>query len=203
MRAMRAALLILACAVVTPAWAQKATPVDLELAFVVDASGSIDDREMRLQRQGYADALANPQVQKAIASGFLRSVAVTYIEFAADGCVWQRVGWTRIAGEADARSFGGQILAAPRDFCSGCNAIGDAVAFATKTTLENAFDGTRKVIDVSGALDMIGGPPAVMKELAASVANGQHVSLPDAGHICNIANPRAFESALLDFFASL
>lgn len=56
---------------------------------------------------------------------------------------------------------------------------------------------------VSGGLDMIGGPPAVMKELAASVANGQHVSLPDAGHICNIANPRAFESALLDFFASL
>jgi len=56
---------------------------------------------------------------------------------------------------------------------------------------------------VSGALDAIGGPPAVMKELAASVGNGQHVSLPDAGHICNIANPRAFESALLDFFASL
>ena len=150
MRAMRAALLILACAVVTPAWAQKATPVDLELAFVVDASGSIDDREMRLQRQGYADALANPQVLKAISSGFLRAVAVTYIEFAADGCVWQRVGWTRIAGEADARSFGGQILAAPRDFCSGGNAIGDAVVSATKTTLENTFDGTRKVIDVSG-----------------------------------------------------
>lgn len=56
---------------------------------------------------------------------------------------------------------------------------------------------------VSGALDAIGGPPDVMRSLAGSVQDGQHVSLPDAGHICNIANPRAYESALLDFFASL
>ena len=150
MRTIAAALLTFGLLSGGPAHAQKAAPVDLELAFVVDASGSIDDREMRLQRQGYADALADPQVLKAISSGFLRAVAVTYIEFAADGCVWQRVGWARIAGEADAKAFGGRILAAPRDFCSGGNAIGDAVAFATKTTLENAFDGTRKVIDVSG-----------------------------------------------------
>lgn len=56
---------------------------------------------------------------------------------------------------------------------------------------------------VSGALDAIGGPPAVMQDLAGAVQNGQHVTLPEAGHICNIANPRAYESALLDFFASL
>ena len=56
---------------------------------------------------------------------------------------------------------------------------------------------------VSGALDGIGGPPEVMAALARSVQDGQHVTLPDAGHICNIANPRAFEAALLSFFASL
>lgn len=56
---------------------------------------------------------------------------------------------------------------------------------------------------VSGALDRFGGPPGVMRGLAAAVQNGQHISLPGAGHICNIASPRAFESALLDFFASL
>jgi hypothetical protein len=27
--------------------------------------------------------------------------------------------------------------------------------------------------------------------------------LPDAGHICNIANPAAYDHALLSFFASL
>lgn len=135
---------------VSPASAQKKTPVDLELSFVVDASGSIDQEEMRLQRQGYANALTNPDVLKAVSSGFLRSIAITYIEFAADGCIWQWVKWVKISDLASATAAGKQILAAPREFCSGGNAIGDAVAFATKSTLENAFDGTRKVIDVSG-----------------------------------------------------
>ena len=130
--------------------AQRPVPVDLELSFVVDASGSIDNEEMNLQRQGYADALASPEVLKAIAGGFLRSISISYIEFAADGCIWQWVPWTRIGGLADARAAGARILAAPREFCSGGNAIGDAVAFATTSTLDNGFDGTRKVIDVSG-----------------------------------------------------
>ena len=56
---------------------------------------------------------------------------------------------------------------------------------------------------VSGALDAIGGPPDVMQRLAESVQDGQHVTLPAAGHICNIASPRAFDAALLNFFASL
>ena len=56
---------------------------------------------------------------------------------------------------------------------------------------------------VSGALDAIGGPPQVMRTLAEAVRNGQHLSLPGAGHICNMANPRAFERALLNFYASL
>ena len=56
---------------------------------------------------------------------------------------------------------------------------------------------------VSGALDAIGGPPDVMQDLAQSVQDGQHISLPDAGHICNIANPRAYDDALLSFFESL
>lgn len=56
---------------------------------------------------------------------------------------------------------------------------------------------------VSGALDAIGGPPDVMRGLAQSVQDGQHIALPGAGHICNIANPGAYDSALLSFFESL
>ena len=56
---------------------------------------------------------------------------------------------------------------------------------------------------VSGALDTIGGPPEVMQEMAQSVQNGQHLSLPAAGHICNVANPGAYDNALLSFFESL
>ena len=42
-------------------------PVDLELVLLADASGSIDDVETRLQRQGYAEAMGDPQVLWAIA----------------------------------------------------------------------------------------------------------------------------------------
>jgi len=155
-----------------PAAAQRKVPVDLELSFVVDASGSIDQEEIQLQRQGYADALANPQVQRAISSGFLRSIAVTYIEFAADQCVWQWLNWTKISDLPSARTAGAKIMAAPREFCSGGNAIGDAVAFATNSTLENGFDGTRKVIDVSGDGPDTTGAVAVEDARAVALANG-------------------------------
>ncbi len=157
---------------IAPASAQRKTPVDLELSFVVDASGSIDQEEMQLQRHGYASALANPQVLKAISSGFLRSIAISYIEFAADGCIWQWVEWMKISDLTSANAAGRQILAAPREFCSGGNAIGDAVAFATKSTLENGFDGTRTVIDVSGDGPDTTGLIAVEDARADALAKG-------------------------------
>ena len=41
--------------------------VDLELVLLADASRSIDDGEIRLQRQGYAAAITHPDVLAAIA----------------------------------------------------------------------------------------------------------------------------------------
>ena len=160
----------------SPAAAQKKIPVDLELSFVVDASGSIDQEEIQLQRQGYADALANPEVLTAVSSGFLRSIAISYIEFAADGCIWQWVDWVKISGLASATAAGKRILAAPREFCSGGNAIGDAVAFAAKSTLENGFDGTRKVIDVSGDGPDTTGLIAVEDARADALAKGYTIN---------------------------
>lgn len=187
----------------SPAAAQRPVSVDLELSFVVDASGSIDQEEIQLQRQGYADALTNPQVQRAIASGFLRSIAVTYIEFAADQCVWQWLDWTKISDIPSARAAGARIMAAPREFCSGGNAIGEAVAFATKSTLENGFDGTRKVIDVSGDGPDTTGAVTVQDARATALANGFTInglvihrpSMPDLGdyYRANITGgPRSF-----------
>ncbi len=56
---------------------------------------------------------------------------------------------------------------------------------------------------VSGAEDFLGGPPEMMQELADSVAGAGHVTLPGAGHICNIANPHGFTRALGEFFDSV
>lgn len=160
--------------------------VDLELAFVVDASGSIDDEETRLQRQGYADALANPRVLRAATGGFLRAIAVAYIEFAGPGCERVSVAWTRIDGAEAARSFGERILALPRMFCPGGNAIGDAVALATASIAGNGFEGTRQVIDVSGdGPNTVGLPVELVRDSAVAAGmtvNGlviERPSIPD------------------------
>ncbi len=131
-------------------YAQRLTPVDLELAFVVDASGSIDEVEMALQRQGYATALAHPRVLKAIKSGFLQSISVAYIEFAGFECTRLTVGWGRITDKKSAEEYGARILAAKRNLCFGGNAVSEALAFAAATIDANKFEGTRRVIDISG-----------------------------------------------------
>ena len=125
-------------------------PVDLELAFVVDQSGSIDEAETLLQRQGYATALTDPVVLRGITGGLLRSIAVAYIEFAAETCEQLSVPWTRIDGADAAKAFGGRILALPIEYCPGGNAVGDALAFAAASIEANRFEGTRRVIDISG-----------------------------------------------------
>ena len=56
---------------------------------------------------------------------------------------------------------------------------------------------------ISGDEDLLGGPATVMQKMAQAVPNGGHISLPDAGHICNIANPAAFNLSLLKFFKDL
>ena len=66
--------------------------------------------------------------------------------------------------------------------------IGDAIAGLDMPTLF-----------VSGALDAIGGPPAMMQGMCDQVPGARHVTLADAGHICNMANPEAYSAAVLEF----
>ncbi len=156
--------------------------VDLELAFVVDASGSIDEAETQLQRHGYADALVNPRVLRAIGSGFLRSIAVAYIEFAGPACERVSVDWMRIGGLESARSFGGKILTLPHMYCPGGNAIGDAVALAAASIAGNGFEGTRRVIDVSGdGPNTTGQPVELVRDRAVAAGmtvNGLAIARP-------------------------
>ncbi|MHA1108282.1 MAG: DUF1194 domain-containing protein, partial [Alphaproteobacteria bacterium] len=46
-------------------------PVDLELVLAIDVSGSIDEEEARLQRDGYVAAIKDPKVVAAITGGML------------------------------------------------------------------------------------------------------------------------------------
>ncbi len=144
------ALILLAALTGVAAASERSIPVDLELAFVVDASGSIDEAETALQRQGYVEALQHPRILNAISAGFLGKIAVAYIEFAADGCTRMSVGWTNISGAEAAAGFGARIAALPYLPCPGGNAVADALQFAAQSMERNKLEGTRRVIDISG-----------------------------------------------------
>ena len=55
--------------------------VDLELVLLSDASGSIDAAEIAFQREGYASAITDPAVLKAMTGGWNGKVAITFVEW--------------------------------------------------------------------------------------------------------------------------
>lgn len=154
-----------------------AEPVDLELVLLADATGSIDETEIRLQRQGYADAMVDPEVLFAIANGGADGrIAVTYVEWAAAASQDVVVDWMVVDGEASARAFGAALLAAPRR-AFGSNAIGAALLKGKDLIESNGYDGWRKVIDLSGdsSWNPMGPPIATARDAvlgAGIVING-------------------------------
>ena len=145
--------------------------VDVELVFLADASRSIDDGEIRFQRQGYAAALAHPEVLAAIAGGYEQKIAVTYVEWGDAASQEVVVPWRVIEGPDSAAAFAKDLLATPR-LATGPNAIGSALAFGHGMILANDYEGTRKVIDFSAdSAWSMGGVP-ILEARAAALADG-------------------------------
>src|SRR5918998_445354 len=126
-----------------------AESVDLELVFAADGSGSIDDAELRLQRQGWADALMSSDVLNGIKDGPMGAIAVAFMEWGGPSSQVLIVDWHVIRDGASAKVFAEKLLSAPRG-ASGYNSISNAIDFSMRLVESNVHEGTRKVIDVSG-----------------------------------------------------
>lgn len=124
-------------------------PVDLELVLAVDVSGSIDAFEARQQREGYLSAIVNPAVVSAIEFGELGRIAVTYVEWAGAPFQTTVVDWTLIDGKESARAFADALAARPVNAFMWTS-ISHAIDYAATLFEGNGFEGTRRVIDVSG-----------------------------------------------------
>ena len=124
-----------------------AEEVEVELVLLADASGSISAEEIRFQRQGYADAMTDDRVLNVIANSAYGSIAVTYVEWAANTA--QVTDWMKIDGPESAAAFAEAVTTGPRG-AFGRNAIGAALLDAKRLIETNDFDGWRRVIDFSG-----------------------------------------------------
>jgi hypothetical protein len=180
--------------------AAAAERVDLELVLLADASRSIDDGEIRLQREGYAAAITHPDVLAAIAGGYERRIAVTYVEWGDAASQEVVVPWTMVDGPASAAAFARALMAEPRR-AHGPNAIGSALAAAQALIHGNGIDGTRKVIDFSGdSAYSFGGVP-IAEARAAALAAG--IVINGLAILCRECNGRPVDYDLEAAFFGL
>lgn len=176
--------------------------VDLQLVFLADATGSIDEAEIRFQREGYATALTDPNVLSAIAQGFNQRIAVTYVEWGDAGSQEVVVPWTIIDGAGKAAAFAQVLRQTPR-LAFGRNAIGSAIAMAQALIETNGLTSRRKVIDLSAdsANNFEGVPLADARDRAVAagiVINGLAILCRDcSGRPVSYDLETAFEQRII------
>jgi hypothetical protein len=126
-----------------------AIAVDVELVLSTDISYSMDYDELKLQRDGYVEAIQSAEFLNALKQGMHGKIAVTLVEWA--GANDQRVvtPWRLIDGPDSARAVAAEMAAAPvrRAFRTS---ISGALIFSAGLFEGNGFAGIRRVIDVSG-----------------------------------------------------
>lgn len=131
------------------AGAGHAEPVDLELVLAVDASGSVDEDEYRLQLDGIAAGFRDPAVAGAITSGPARKIAVNLLTWAEPREPKTETGWFVLSGGGDAEAFARLVQGLPRSQ-NGATGLGEGIAAAVRAIVHNDLDGKRRVVDVSG-----------------------------------------------------
>lgn len=152
-RAFRHCLLaaaLLGAVLAGPRAAQAQRAVDLELLLAVDASSSVDRVEFDLQMQGIARAFRHPDVVAALRAAGDRGIAVALMQWSGSTRQAMAVPWTWVGDDASALAFADAVDSVPRLVISGGTAIGTALTRATAELLGNAFQGQRRVIDLSG-----------------------------------------------------
>ena len=156
-------------------------PVDLELVLVADGSGSIDDAELALQREGYANAVRNPRVLELLTGGIHGKSVIAYVEWGSAESQHTIVDWTVIDGPESAAAFGAALVAAPRQ-AWGFNSISNAIAYSQHLIQTNPYKGLRRIIDISADAGNIGGMPLSLARgnaVASGITiNGLAISRP-------------------------
>jgi hypothetical protein len=160
--------------------AAHAMPVDVELVLAVDVSQSMDEGEQALQRAGYVAALTHPEVLDAIRDGIYGRVAIAYLEWGGALAQTVTVPWTLVEDAGSAAALAAALEAAPLQRHRGTS-ISGALAVAAGLFEDGAYDGIRRIIDVSGdGPNNIGQPVLPVRDAALAagiIINGLPIML--------------------------
>jgi hypothetical protein len=148
--------------------------VDLLIVLAADISRSVDERKFRLQREGYAAALVDPRVVRAMAGGPVGRIAICFVEWAGDADQVLVMDWAHIGSAEDARTVARRIQDAPRAFM-GRTSISAAIDFSLAQLARSPYQSDRRVIDVSGDGTNNSGRP-VTEARDAAIAQGATIN---------------------------
>lgn len=163
-------LVCLSCELPARAALVAAEPVDVELVLAVDISRSMDAEEFALQRAGYVAALRDPDFIRAVSAGQYGRIALTYFEWAGTVREETQMPWQIIDSAETANAFATLLENSPVRSFRGTS-ISGALIHGAGLFDGNAFEGYRKVIDISGDGPNNVGLPVIAARDAA-VMNG-------------------------------
>lgn len=119
---------------------------DTALVLAIDVSSSIDVGEYRIQVDGLARALRDPEVVDALVLG---QTAVAVMQWSGVGLQEVSIPWVQVRTPEDAARIADQAAAMRRAFVGSNTAVGDALRTAARL-FDSAPDCARRVIDISG-----------------------------------------------------
>ncbi len=123
--------------------------VDVALVLAVDVSRSMSYEELRIQREGYAAAIASPEVFRAIQQGYEGRIAITFFEWAGNFHAQEIVGWTLIETPDHAKAVAARLLEGT-SLGQRRTSISGAIQHGSSLFEDLPFAADRRVIDISG-----------------------------------------------------
>ena len=130
------------------------------LLLAIDVSNSIDPGEYRLQVDGLAEALRDPEVRDAMIAN---EVAVAVMQWSGRDRQEIVFPWARMRTEADVAALGDRAAQMPRAFVMSDTAVGEMMRFAM-SQFDDVGDCDKRVVDVSGdGTDNAGTDPAAAR----------------------------------------
>ena len=135
----------------------------LALVLAVDVSASVSADSYILQRDGIAQAFANPRIAEVI-SAAPGGIEVLVLEWSDPDKIVVTVDWTRVGDAASANGFAAAVRASRRS-SAGITAIGPALIAAAAAFEHLPEPAAHRIIDISGdGIANFGLPPAVARD---------------------------------------
>ncbi|OWV97398.1 hypothetical protein ATY81_08155 [Rhizobium sp. R72] len=158
--------------------------VDVKLVLAVDTSRSMDQEEVRIQREGYVEALKHNEFIEAVRGGLTGRIAISYFEWAGYVVPDSVIDWHLIETKQDAVAFANKLEQRPL-IAERRTSISTAIIQGAAMIVSSPYSGLREVIDVSGdGTNNSGNPVAPTRDKAVEagiIINGLTLMLRPSG----------------------